>query len=489
MNIKKILSPLLIISLLFITSACNQNTVEIVEKGKIDRFIVKEIQNTSIFDLNQEHANISYTKKTTAYSNQTVNINAQISGKLQNLNVEIGDYVFEGDLIATLGGSLATDVNNVQLDTAKELEKINNISKNLTEQSSTININSAKTGAKTALESYNNSLQSLENSKNIYYEQLDGAEIAEELAENGYDRAKEVYYEALHNLESIENSNDYVSIAQAEAQVAAAKIAKENSKLSLEQAGNGIDQIQKGFNSQEDQLEFAIQSSYNQYQIALNQLQSSETGQLQQLNGLDAQIAQSDSSKKISELNQKYSRITAPISGTITKVFIDENNLVNPGQIIATVEETSNIILKTSLNENEVRLIKQGDKVDIIGDKRTLTGTVLHISPTINPNTKKIDIEISAPKDSKIPAGILMTVKFYSSANDRLFIPLNSIFIIDNIKNVKIVSDTNFIRYKQVQVGIIIGDYIEILSGLNGDERLITSTTTFLSEGDLIAIK
>lgn len=488
MNYKKILTLSVLILNLFILNSCSNEEQKVVKKDKVPRYIQKDIEQSSIFDLSKDTATVSFSKTTEAQSETIVTVAPQTAGTIKTINVDIGDTVKKGDILATLGDSLSTDISAIQLNTAIESERLTKLLQNLSIDSNDETLRTAEISAKQSFETYKNSATSINNANETYDLQLDSAQNAEDNANKAYKKAKNNYSDALDALDIAENTGDFSLIAQAQAQVTATKAARDGAKLGVEQAESAIDLLEAGHNTQQDSLNFALNSSYNQYQIALNQLNTAVNGIEQKNIGSESQVLQVESARKIAETNKKYLTISSPINGIITKINSDIGSSASPGQAILTIESTDKVILKTSLNENELALVSQYDSVDIIGSQNTIKGYISKISPTINQSTKKIDIEIEVPQNSGIPSGILMKVNFKLSKPEKLFIPINSIFINNNEKTVKLLSDTGFVEYKIVKVGEIIGDNIEILDGLDGNEKLITSTTSFLYEGDYVVL-
>ena len=158
-----------------------------------------------------------------------------------------------------------------------------------------------------------------------------------------------------------------------------------------------------------------------------------------------------------------------------------------PGQVLLKIESTGDLTIKTSVNTSEAELINLEDKVKITANNKDYEGEIVSISPTPNEVTKKIDIEIEVDDSEGLSAGSFVKVHFVSTPTNQIYIPLNSILISDGKKLAKTVLDNNTILCKPIETGQIIGDYIEVLSGLDGDEQIISSITSFLEDGEKVA--
>ncbi|MBD3360960.1 efflux RND transporter periplasmic adaptor subunit [Candidatus Peregrinibacteria bacterium] len=487
------------------------------EKNKVPRNLPpKEVE---IFEIGKDEAELVFTKSGVSSSFISANVMPQINAKIIDITVEVGDKVEEGDTLVTLGSSLNTKLSDLQYQSAQDNLKILRSTKKMTQKSTYDSLETAEIGVETAKETYENSVQNKNNTLDLFEEQresaqlgIESAEEAYENAKNNYNRAKDTledledqlddYEEDLEEMEEMENGYNETGITemekaiselesaidQAEAQVDNAKFAKDSAKIALEQAKISFDQLIENQNSQQDQLEYAVQTAYLQYRSAISQLKSIETGgELQEL-GIESQIVQLNSSVQTAELNKDQKKVRSPIDGVVTSVTAEEGNFVNPGQTLITIENSKNLSIKTSVNEKEAELLSTEDKVNIKGESDEMEGKIVSISPTLNSMSKKNDIEIELTGSMDIKAGSFVKITFSSAPENKIFIPLNSVFIQDEKKIVKTVNNKNTINFKEIKTGQIIGDYIEILDGLNGNEKIVKTITVFLNEGEKIAL-
>ncbi len=481
----------------YINDLKNGTTDEKLVRNKellLREFPPKEVE---IFELGNDKIALNFTKTGTAYADSTIRVSPQTTGIITDINVEVGDEVKSGDILIELGDSLSTDIADQQYLTAKAGLEAANSTLSLTKKINLESLDSAQLGVEAAKNSLENSKDTRSATNSLTSVQLDSAELAVELAEEAYEDLKDDYNDAKDALEDLEDDYDDLldrqpeatdalsqlatAIAQAEAQVDALKSAKNSTKDGIEQADLGLEQTEKSLELQLDQLGFAIQATSTQYESTVNQLESLQLSTRLQELGINSQITQADSAYEIAKLSKEYQIIKAPISGVVTSVTATEGNLAAPGQLLVQIENTDKLLIKTSVNKKEATLLKVGDNVTIDGEK----GKIVSINPTLNAMTKKIDIEIET--DGDLTAGSFVKIVFSPGAKKSIFIPLNSISIISGEKVVKTVGKDLIVECKNVETGQIIGNYIEILSGLKGNEKIVTSITS-LEEGEKIAL-
>lgn len=90
-------------------------------------------------------------------------------------------------------------------------------------------------------------------------------------------------------------------------------------------------------------------------------------------------------------------KIHAPFSGSITSAMVFPGTMVNPGQHLGAMINTSRFELKGSINEVDLPYIKVGRSVRLSADQLDMkwNGTVQRISSQIDPNTQNIPIFVS----------------------------------------------------------------------------------------------
>ncbi|MFA7685310.1 MAG: efflux RND transporter periplasmic adaptor subunit [Candidatus Gracilibacteria bacterium] len=523
---KKIAIFLLGILTLTILSGCAITDIFSKPK-KIARFVTDQkiaraatidesnLKTVEVFNLSKETPTLFFTKSAIAESKEIAYIVPQTSGKVVKINTEVGDKVNKGTLLITLGNSLATDVADIQYQSAIKALGIATNSETITNNTTRKSVQTAALGAKMAYESYQTAIKSQNNAENIYDEQYDNAKDGKndikdgkQAAEDGIEKLestiselenqKAILTDTLSKLDPLDTSREEISksLEEIEAILIKAKEQKVTLETALEAADNGLDQAKNGldllevsFEAQQDQLEFAVFAAELQYEIAINQFEiAANAAELQNL-GVQTQILQLDSAVKIAELSNEQKYIKSPIKGYVTDIQATENNLIAPGQMVAKVEDPSTLSLKVNLNDEEAQFVTQGQKLTIQYGSKSIEGKVISISPSFSDTGKKISVKIEAEnKNLIVTPGALVKVEFSSKTQNRIFIPLNSLRNNDTQQFVTVIKN-NKATLQNIKIGEIVGDYVEVLAGLNGTETILKTADNFLNEGDSVTIQ
>mmetsp|Transcript_16512 Transcript_16512/g.19130 ORF Transcript_16512/g.19130 Transcript_16512/m.19130 type:complete len:390 (-) Transcript_16512:1565-2734(-) len=176
------------------------------------------------------------------------------------------------------------------------------------------------------------------------------------------------------------------------------------------------------------------------------------------------------------EKNLAKKNITAPFSGIIDDVIIEQGNLVSPGMGVFRIVNLNNMYIETDVPESYIASIKKGEEVEvefpILGKK--MQSTIRQAGNFINPANRTFKVEVVVPnRDGNIKPNLTAKLKIndYSNTN-AILIPQSIIsenangeqyiFVVENIQDKKGIAKKAFIT-----TGKTNGDDIEVLSGLS----------------------
>lgn len=170
--------------------------------------------------------------------------------------------------------------------------------------------------------------------------------------------------------------------------------------------------------------------------------------------------------------------VRSPIDGKIAVLPIRVGELVSPGQVVAMVVNDSGLEIKASIDSNDLNKINVGDKVLIENDEE---GSVIRISPSIDPATKKVqvDIAVTNPGNSTLVIGQFVNIEIIfnqdSQDDNTYLIPLTAIKNESQGAFVFLVDDQQKIFQLAVELGQVIGEKVEVLSGLEPEMMIVDS--------------
>ncbi|MGB5489584.1 MAG: efflux RND transporter periplasmic adaptor subunit [Woeseiaceae bacterium] len=197
-------------------------------------------------------------------------------------------------------------------------------------------------------------------------------------------------------------------------------------------------------------------------------------------------------SYNLASLELDYTQIRAPIAGVVSERFIKLGNTLKVSDPVFSVTSLEPLVAYLFIPEREYRQIAPGQPVriniDALGGTQILTA-VTRVSPVVDPDTGtfKITIEIKDPQ-RRIKPGMFgrMSIVFDRHEN-ALQIPRSAVLEEMGEMSVFVVEDNVAVR-KAVQTGFSNNGLMEIIEGLNDDDRVITVGQVGLKQDAVVTI-
>lgn len=214
----------------------------------------------------------------------------------------------------------------------------------------------------------------------------------------------------------------------------------------------------------------------------------------------EAQLKQIDTQLEALKSQSTEFTITAPIDGIVMMKTIDEGHFLQPGVHIMEVGDIGELYIESDVLVGDIANVKEGATVRLSNKSLNLDnlkGTVSKIHPQafskisdLGIEQKRIKVEITLDGEvSNIRPGYDLDIKIIVDKNDNaLLIPENAIFQ-QNGKSFVFVNENGQARRREVQKGIENQKLVEIKSGLNKGEMVITSPDDELEEGIIVKIQ
>ncbi len=221
------------------------------------------------------------------------------------------------------------------------------------------------------------------------------------------------------------------------------------------------------------------------------------------VNEMESLITQTQIAINTDETNLGYTKIRAPLDGTIVSVPVEEGQTVNANQTTPTIVQIANLNdmeIDIEISEGDITKVKPGMDVTytILSEPNTIFRAKLDsIDPgltTLTDGSYDKSSSTSASSSSsteavyyygrayvdnpegKLRIGMMTQNTIHvTSAENVLIVPSITITSRQDKHYVRILSDDDNVERREVEVGISDGVYTEIRSGLAEGERVISS--------------
>ncbi|MGV8095535.1 MAG: efflux RND transporter periplasmic adaptor subunit [Mangrovibacterium sp.] len=196
-------------------------------------------------------------------------------------------------------------------------------------------------------------------------------------------------------------------------------------------------------------------------------------------------------------VNLSYTNIIAPFAGVVTRKMIDEGSMANPGVPLLVLEQEGELQVQASVPETYIPFVKTGDQalVRLNATEATTTGVITELSPSASGTGGQylMKLSIGGKRESGIQPGMFAHIFIgKESQNDgnnlRLLISKSSVVYRDQLTGVYTVNGHNQAILKWIRLGSPKGDQVEVISGLNATDKIISEVGMKLYNGILVHI-
>jgi len=177
------------------------------------------------------------------------------------------------------------------------------------------------------------------------------------------------------------------------------------------------------------------------------------------------------------EARVAYRNIRAPFDGVLGVRRISPGALVQPGNVITTLDDISSIKLDFTVPSTYLSALRPGVEIEAVADaldNRVFRGRIESVNTRIDPVTRSVLVRAILPNDDHtLRPGLLLKVTLIKNARNAVILPEETLTQRQNDHFVFVVGDDNKVEQRKVTVGARRPGKVEITSGLEKGERVI----------------
>ncbi|PCE43066.1 efflux transporter periplasmic adaptor subunit [Rhizorhabdus dicambivorans] len=181
--------------------------------------------------------------------------------------------------------------------------------------------------------------------------------------------------------------------------------------------------------------------------------------------------------------------IRSPAAGLVLTRAVEPGQVVGPGNgALFRVAKGGEMELRAQLAEQDIARIRVGNGAEVtpIGSKRAFNGTVWQISPVIVPQTRQGVARVQLAYDPALRPGGFASVVIKSGTTQAPMLPESAVLNDEKSAYVYVVGPDNKVVRRDVKVGDVSDAGVVILSGIQGNEKIVLSAGAFLNPGDKV---
>ena len=406
----------------------------------------------------------------------SVTIVPKVSGTLEEIKVKLGDRVKEGEVIA-------------KIESREFLLGVKQAEAAFSAAQTQWNLAKA-----TAQTEFFSNLAQVQAALKVVQANLD--KIRKGAREEEIQRVDAAYQQALANAETTEKNlnrarDNYEKGAISDQQFDGAQLQFKVAQAGLESAKANLDLIKKGAREEDIKV---VEAQVEQTQASLKNLESLKEAKSWEakIKGVQAQAEQAEVALGLAKIRLEDCTIKAPISGIISKRFVDVGAMVGPTQPLVSIVDIDTVKLLTHVSDEDLDKVKLTREVEVkVGTylNRSYQVKEINISPVMDPLSRKIEVKINISNpDYLLKPGMFPKIKLWGEKKNVLLVPKWAVVKKEGKEQVFVVRD-NRAYLQKVIVGLEKDGLVQIMKGLKEGDQVVISGQIDLNSGDPVVIE
>jgi HlyD family secretion protein len=227
-----------------------------------------------------------------------------------------------------------------------------------------------------------------------------------------------------------------------------------------------------------DDAKVALAQAQNQFQTAQQHLNSlQQVGQAEQLKAANAQMEAAKAHYEGAQAQISYAEVRSPMNGVVSDRPVSVGEIAGGGSALLSIVDVSHVIARASVSVQQAASLAVGRPASITSAAGDLPAKVTVVSPAVDPNTTTVQVWLEAANTGEhLKLG--STVQISIDAGEvpgAIVVPAAALLSSDDGgEKVMVVGSDGLAHEHAVKVGIRSDDDVQILSGVNEGEQVIT---------------
>lgn len=205
--------------------------------------------------------------------------------------------------------------------------------------------------------------------------------------------------------------------------------------------------------------------------------------------GLEERLAGAEGVLREAQALLAYAELRAPFTGVIARKLVTAGDLASPGMPLLELEGTGEFEVEVAIPESLAEGLASGSLVPLssstgvsIGDAR-----VKEISSTADTQARSVLAKLAVPASVKVRSGQFVRVSVPGGSVRLITVPSSAVSVLGQMERVFVVENGRAVM-RLVKTGGLHGRSIEISAGLSENERVITTPSATLRDGQPVEV-
>lgn len=198
----------------------------------------------------------------------------------------------------------------------------------------------------------------------------------------------------------------------------------------------------------------------------------------------EAALRQAQVGVDSAKLQLDYTRVTAPVSGTIESISVEKFGMAQAGNPVVVITNKDNMVVNFGVSERIMKTLREGQAVTVERNGNTYSGIISEIPLNMDMQSGLFIIKavVNAGGGELISGTSVKVTTDTDQVKNALTIPVDAVYY-DSSDAYVYVAENGVVRKVSVETGIFDSEKIEILSGLSAESVVVTSWSSELRDG------
>ncbi len=188
-----------------------------------------------------------------------------------------------------------------------------------------------------------------------------------------------------------------------------------------------------------------------------------------------------------------YTRLQSDKAGVVSAITAEVGQVVGPGQIVVTVVQDGEREIEINVPENRINAVRASSKAKITFwalPGVTIEGKIREIAPMADAVSRTYKVRVAlAQASAQVRLGMTASVQIHEAGGEStaLFIPLSALYQTGTSPQVWVI-DQITVHLRTIRTGVFGNDQVQVLSGLNAGDIIVTAGVHKLREGEKVKV-
>ena len=206
--------------------------------------------------------------------------------------------------------------------------------------------------------------------------------------------------------------------------------------------------------------------------------------------GLEDRFAMTQAMVREAEAMLAYTTLRAPFDGVVARKYVNAGDLAAPGQPLLDLEGTGGFEIEVALPDSLATSLSAGAAlaVSVPVANLSFTGTLTELSSAADASAHTVAAKISVPSGTVVRSGQFARVKVPGAPASALLVPASAVTNYGQLERIFVAGGDRRAVLRLVKTGATRGDSVEILSGVDDGEQIVTPVPADLREGQPLEV-